>query len=62
MLGTPAQLVYRNMPRPYVLEAAAHAGLDVGASEGSHLSELLGDLDGLVKQEAQLPLVTRVSR
>lgn len=50
------------MPRPYVLEAAAHAGLDVGASEGSHLSELLGDLDGLVKQEAQLPLVTRVSR
>lgn len=46
----------------YVLEAAADAGLDVGASEGGHLAQLLGDLDGFVKQEAQLPLVARVPR
>lgn len=44
----------------YVLEAATDAGLDVGASKGGHLAQLLGDLDGFVKQEAQLPLVTRV--
>lgn len=45
----------------YVLEAAANTGLDVGAPEGSHLPELLRDLDGLVEQQTELPLVTRVT-
>ena len=46
----------------YVLEAAADAGLDVGAPEGGHLAQLPRDLDGVVQQEAQLPLVARVPR
>lgn len=45
----------------YVLEAAADAGFDVGASEGGHLPQLPRDLDGLVKQQTELPLVTRVT-
>lgn len=44
-----------------MLEAAANTGLDVGAPEGSHLPELLRDLDGLVEQQTELPLVTRVT-
>lgn len=46
----------------YVLEAAAHAGLDVGATEGGHLAQLPGDLDGFVEQQAELPLVAGVAR
>lgn len=45
----------------YVLEAAADTGLDVGASEGGHLPQLPRDLDGFVKQQTELPLVTRVA-
>lgn len=48
--------------RTYVLEAAAHAGLDVGAPEGGHLAQLPRDLDGFVEQQAELPLVARVAR
>ena len=44
----------------YVLEAAAHTGFDVGAAERGHLPQLSGDLDGIVEQQAKLPLVTRV--
>lgn len=44
-----------------MLEAAADAGFDVGASEGGHLPQLPRDLDGFVKQQAKLPLVTRVA-
>lgn len=43
-----------------MLEAAADAGLDVGASKGGHLAQLPWDLDGFVEQEAQLSLVARV--
>ena len=32
----------------YVLEAAAHTGFDVGASEGGHLPQLPRDLDGFM--------------
>ena len=46
--------------RTYVLEAAPDAGLDVGAPEGGHLAQLSWDLDGVVQQQAQLPLVARV--
>lgn len=46
----------------YVLEAAADAGFDVGASESGHLPQLSRDLDGLVEQKTELPLVTRVTR
>lgn len=45
----------------YMLEAAADTGFDVGAPEGSHLSQLLRDLDGFVKEQTKLPLVTRVT-
>lgn len=45
-----------------MLEAAAHAGFDVGASEGGHLPQLPRDLDGFVEQQAELPLVARVAR
>lgn len=45
----------------YVLEAAADTGFDVGASEGGHLPQLPRDLDGFVKQQTELPLVTRVT-
>ena len=45
-----------------MLEAAADTGLDVGAPEGGHLAQLPGDLDGVVQQQAQLPLVARVPR
>lgn len=44
-----------------MLKAAANAGLDVGASKGSHLAQLPRDLDGLMEQEAQLSLVARVT-
>lgn len=40
------------------LEAAADGRLDVGAAEGGDLAELPGDLDGVVQEEAQAPLVT----
>lgn len=40
-------------------EAAADAGLHVAAPEGCHLPELPRDLDGLVEQDAQVPLVTQ---
>lgn len=43
-----------------MLEAAADAGLDVGASKGGHLAQLPRDLDGFMEQEAQLSLVARV--
>lgn len=46
----------------YKLEAAADGGLDVGAAEGGDLSELPGDLDGVVEEEAQAPLVTETCR
>jgi hypothetical protein len=42
----------------YKLEAAADAGLDVGAPEGGHLSQLTGDLDGVMEEKTQPPLVT----
>lgn len=44
-----------------MLKAAANAGLDVGASKGGHLAQLPRDLDGFMKQEAQLSLVARVT-
>lgn len=47
--------------KTYMLEAAADAGFDVGASEGGHLPQLPRDLDGFVKQQTELPLVTRVT-
>lgn len=46
----------------YKLEAAADGGLDVGATEGGYLAELSGDLDGVVKEEAQATLVAETSR
>ena len=65
LLGGVIQL--RSSARPacrgrctYVLEAAAHAGFDVAAPEGRHLAKLPRDLDGVVQQEPQLPLVTGV--
>lgn len=45
-----------------MLEAAAHAGFYVGASEGGHLPQLPRDLDGFVEQQTELPLVARVAR
>lgn len=45
----------------YVLEAAADTGFNVGATEGGHLPQLLRDLDGFMKQQTELPLVTRVT-
>lgn len=45
----------------YMLKAAADAGFDVGASEGGHLPQLPRDLDGFMKQQTELPLVTRVT-
>ena len=42
----------------YKLEAAADAGLDVAAPEGGHLPQLPRDLDGVVEEEPQAPLVT----
>lgn len=44
-----------------MLEAAADAGFDIGASERGHFSQLLRDLDGFAKQLTELPLVTRVT-
>lgn len=46
----------------YKLEAAADGGLDVGAAEGGYLAELSGDLDGVMKEEAQTTLVTETGR
>lgn len=42
-------------------EAAADAGLHVAAAEGRHLSQLAGDLDGLVQQQAEVSLVSQPS-
>lgn len=61
MAAPPAARV-RACVQTYVLEAAAHAGLDVGAPEGGHLAQLPRDLDGFVEQQAELPLVARVAR
>ena len=44
-----------------MLKAAANAGLDVGASKGGNLAQLPRDLDGFMKQQAQLSLVARVA-
>ena len=40
-----------------LLEAAAHRGLDVGASKGSHLTQLPRHLDAVVQQQSQFALV-----
>lgn len=45
-----------------MLEAAADTGFDVGSTKGSHFPQLPRDLDGFMKQQTQLPLVTRVAR
>lgn len=59
--ASTARACRRACVQTYVLEAAADAGFDVGASEGGHLPQLPRDLDGFVKQQAELPLVTRVT-
>lgn len=46
----------------YMLEAAPDARFDVAAPERCHLSELPWDLDGIMQQEPQLPLITRIPR
>lgn len=45
-----------------MLKAAADTGFDVGSTKGSHLPQLPRDLDGFMKQQTELPLVTRVAR
>lgn len=42
----------------YKLEAAAHGRFNVGAAKGRHLPELAGNLDGVMEEEAEAPLVT----
>lgn len=42
----------------YKLKAAAHTGLDIAPSERRHLTQLPGDLNGVVQKEAETPLVT----
>ncbi len=42
----------------YKLKAAAHTGLDIAPSERRHLTQLPGDLNGVVQKEAEAPLVT----
>lgn len=59
---SPAQLLQTGRgPRPctHKAEAAADAGLHVAAPERRHLAQLARDLDGLVEQDAQVPLVTQ---
>lgn len=46
----------------YELEAAADGGLNVGAAKGGDLTELTGDLDGVVEEEAQTALVAEARR
>lgn len=46
-------------PRTHKAEAAADAGLHVAAPEGCHLPQLPRDLDGLVEQDTEVPLVTQ---
>lgn len=56
-------LLQRGWHRPWhpthKAEAAADAGLHVAAPKCRHLPELAWDLDGLVEQDAQVPLVTQ---
>lgn len=40
-------------------EAAADAGLHIAAPEGRHLPQLARDLDGLMEQDTQVPLVAQ---
>lgn len=46
----------------YELETAADGGLNVGAAEGGDLTELTGDLDGVVEEEPQATLITEARR
>lgn len=46
----------------YMLEAAADAGLDVAPAKGRHLTQLPRDLNGIMQQKTQLPLVTCIAR
>ena len=41
-----------------LFKTAAHAGFNVAAAEGSHLPQLQWDLDAVMKQQAQLALVS----
>lgn len=46
----------------YLLEAAANTGFNITAPKCCHFPQLPGDLDGVVKQQAKLPLVTHFCR
>lgn len=60
---SPAQLLQRGWHRPrhptHKAEAAPDAGLHIAAPERRHLPQLARDLDGLVEQDAKVPLVTQ---
>lgn len=59
---SPARLLQAGRgprPRTHEAEAAADAGLHVAAPERCHLPQLARDLDGLVEQDAEVPLVTQ---
>lgn len=46
----------------YELEAAADGWLNVGAAKGGNLTQLTGDLDGVMEEETQATLVTEACR
>lgn len=46
----------------HMLEAAADTGLDVAPAEGRHLTQLSRDLNDIMQQKTQLPLITRLTR
>lgn len=56
----PTHTTYTHDAHAYLLEAAADAGLNVTAPEGCYFPQLPRDLDGIVKQQTKLPLVTHL--
>lgn len=56
---SPAQTGPGPSPRTHKAEAAADAGLHIAAPKRRHLPQLARDLDGLVEQDPEVPLVTQ---
>lgn len=65
LFGNNFKYLSQNIPHTldahaYLLEAASNTGLNVTAPKGCYFPQLPRDLDGIMKQQAKLPLVTHL--